>query len=61
MTGFAKRDLPHTSNSMNLEDHNLVTKSLKLSPSAKLCWCTLLTKFQVNGLFKSEGMGYQTW
>ena len=26
VTGFAKRGLPHTSNSMNLEDHNLVFK-----------------------------------
>ena len=36
MTGFAKRGLPHTSNSMNLEDHNLVFKAhtnLKFSPS----------------------------
>ena len=36
VTGFLKRGLPHTSNSINLEDHNLVIKrhtKLKLSPA----------------------------
>ena len=48
VTGFAKRGLPHPSNSMNSENHNSVFKkhiNLKLSPSTKLCWCSLLTKF----------------
>ena len=26
VTGFAKRGLPHTSNAMNVEDHNVVFK-----------------------------------
>ena len=29
VTGFAKRGLPHTSNSMNLEDHNIVFKEIQ--------------------------------
>jgi len=36
---------------IDLEDHNFVVKKdmkLKLSPAIKLCWCFLLTKFQVN-------------
>ena len=39
MTGFAKRGLPHTSNSMNLEDYNLDFKAhtnLKFSTSINL-------------------------
>ena len=30
MTKFAKRDLPHTSNSMNLEDHNSLLKNTNI-------------------------------
>ena len=46
VTGFAKRGLPQTSNSMNLEDHNLVfnkDKHLKFPPTTNLCWNSLLT------------------
>jgi len=38
-TGFTKKGLPHTSNFMNLEDHNLLSKrhiTLKLFPAIKL-------------------------
>ena len=41
MTGFVKRVLPHTSNSLNLEDHNLAIEQqmeLKLFPTITLCW-----------------------
>ena len=63
VTGFAKRGLPHTSNSINLEDHNLVFKkdaSLKFSPSINLCWCSPMTKFQVNNCFQSQVMNCQS-
>ena len=56
-TGFAKGGLSHTSNFINLEDHNFVVKrdmKLKLSPAIKLRWYFLLTKFQVNTLYQSE-------
>jgi len=41
VAGFAKRGVPLTSNSMNLEDWNLCFKALinlKFSPSIKLCY-----------------------
>ena len=53
VTGFTKRGLPHTSNSMNLEAHNFVFKkrtNLKFSLAIKLCWHSQLTYFQVNNL-----------
>ena len=62
VTGFAKRVLPHTSNSTNLEDHNLVIKwytMLKLFPAINLCWCFLLTKLQVKSVNQSEVMNRQ--
>ena len=40
VTGFAKRGLPHTSNSVNMGDHNVVLKqhiSLKFSLSMQPC------------------------
>ena len=55
VTGFAKRGLPHTSNSLNLEDHNLPIEwqmELKLPPVITLCWHVLLTKFQVSSLYQ---------
>ena len=57
LTRFAKRGLPHTSNSLNLEDHNynLAIKhsmELKLFPAIKPCWHLLHTKFQVNNLYQ---------
>ena len=63
VTGFAKRGLPHTSNSMNLEDHNLVFKidaNLKCSPFINLCWCSPMTKFQVNNTFQPQVMNCQS-
>ena len=48
VTGFVKRGLPHASNSMNLEDHNLVVQAhttLKVSPSINLCWFLLQPNF----------------
>ena len=63
MTGFVKRGLPHTSNSMNVEDHNVVFKkdtNLKFSPSINLCWCSVLTKFHVNNFFQSQVMNFQS-
>ena len=45
-TRLAKRGLPHTSNSMKLEDHNLVIKkhiNLKFTPYAKLRMLVLTT------------------
>ena len=61
-TGFAKRGLPHTSDFINLEDHNFDVKrhmKLKLSPSIKHCRCILLTKSQVNRSYQSEVMNCQ--
>ena len=63
VTGFAKRDLPHTSNFINLEDHNFVIKrqmKLKLSPAIKQCWYFLLTKFQVHSVYQSEVTNLQS-
>ena len=63
MTRFAKRGLPRTSNSLNLEEHNFEFKkdtNLKVSPSINLCWCPLLTKFQVNNVFQSQAMNCQS-
>jgi len=57
VTGFAKRGLPHTSNFIKLKDHNFVIKiymKLKLTPAIKLCWCFLLTKFQVYSFYQYE-------
>ena len=50
---LTKRGLPHTSNSMNLEDYNLIVKAdtnLRFSPSINLCWFALQPKFQANSL-----------
>ena len=63
VTGFAKRGLPHTSNSMNLEDCNFVFKkdaNLKFSLSIKLCWSPTMTQFQVNNFFQSQVMNRQS-
>ena len=63
MTGFAKKGLPHTSNSMNLEDHNVVFKKdtiLKFFPCITLWWYSLLPKYQGNNFFQSEVMNYQS-
>ena len=62
VTGVAKRNLPHTANSMNLEDHNFVQERYKpeISPSVNLCWCSLLSNFQGNNLFQSEVMNCQS-
>ena len=62
VTGFTKRGLPHTSNSMNLKIHILVINkhiNLKFAPSTKLWWHSLLAKFQVNSLFQSDGVSRQ--
>ena len=64
MTGFAKRDLPHTSKSMNLKDCNLSLKehtNLKLSPCFNQCWYSLLSKLQGSSCFQSEVMNRQSW
>ena len=62
VTGFAKRGLPHTSSSMNLEKHNLVFnkgKDVEFPPSTRL-YLTILTKFQVNSIFQSQVMNCQS-
>ena len=46
VTRFAKRDLPHTSNFINVA-------------AIHLCWCFLLTKFQVININQSEVMNCQ--
>ena len=59
VTGFVKRGLPRTSNSMNLEDHNFMFKkhaNLKFSQSITVCWYSLLSKVQGNNFFPSEVM-----
>jgi len=59
----AKRDLPHTSNSMNLEDCNLCFKeqiSLKIFPSINLQYIGTHCKFQGNGPFIPEIMNCQS-
>ena len=69
VTGFAKRGLPHTSNSMNSDDHNLVDHNsvfkkhinMKRSPTTKLCWFSILTKFPINSHFQSEVTSCQSW
>ena len=51
---YAKGSLPHTSDSMHLEDHNLVLKrhtSLMFYAFIHLLFCT---KFHVNGSFQSD-------
>ena len=53
VTRFVKRDLPHTFNSTDLEDHILVVKK-HITPSTKLCGCSLLTEFQVNSLLQGR-------
>jgi len=65
VTGFAKRGLPHTSNSPNLEDCSLgftfkAYTNLKFSICINLCWYSLLSKFQGNGCFQSEIMNFQS-
>ena len=53
MPGFTKRGLPHTFSSINLEDHILIIKGhtkQKFSLATHLCWCFLLTKFQVSSI-----------
>ena len=60
---YVERGLPHTSNSLNLEDYNSVLKTcanLKFSPVVKLCWCSLMTKFQVSSIFQSQVMDCQS-
>ena len=64
VTGFVKRGLPHTSNSITLEDRNMVFErhtKLKLSPNSDLCWLFPLIKFQVNSFNQSEVMNCQNW
>ena len=51
VTGFVKGGLPHTSNLLNMEGHYWFIKrhkKLKLFPVVWLCWCFLLTKFEMN-------------
>ena len=63
VTGFVKRGLPHTSNSMSFENHTFVFKKdtkLNFFPSINLCWCSLLTKFQVNNFIQSQVMDCQS-
>ena len=50
MTGFAKRGFPQTSNSMNLEDHNLVFKKDTNLKMFHLRWCSLLTAITFSNL-----------
>jgi len=55
VTGSAKKGHQHTSDSMQMEDHNLVFKRytmLELSSVIKLCWCFQLTKFQANNCYQ---------
>ena len=62
--GFAKRGLLHTSNSLDVKDHNLAIKQqieVKLSPVITLCWHVLPTKFQVSTLYQSKVMNHQSW
>ena len=61
VTKFAKRGLPHTSNSINLEDCNLGFKAhtnlTEFSTSTNLF---LVSKFQGNGCFQSEVIDCQS-
>ena len=57
VTGFAKRGLPQTSKSMNLEDHNFITMKLtklKFFLAIMLCWWFQITKFQAINYHQSE-------
>ena len=57
---ICEKGLPHTSNSINLEDHNLVIKThmkLKLFPAIHPCWCFLLSEFQVSSVVTDR----QSW
>ena len=56
VTGFAKRGLPHTSNSIVFKNDS----NLKVSPSINRCWCSSLTKFTVNNFFQSQVMNCQS-
>jgi len=68
VTGFVKWGLPHTFNSITLEDHDFqivikIHTKLKLSPAMHLCWCFMLTELQVSSINQSEfiNMNRQSW